>query len=93
MKTIYLSDEGFAQVEAALAARAEELQELVDLATVRCGAGSDAVQDEQAKLDQLTRAAYEFYGLSSWRSNGARAFPAGSVFTSKGASACTTNTN
>jgi hypothetical protein len=77
VRTVHLSDEG----HAGLAALLEEAGQRM------------ATAGEQDKLEQLTAVAFELYGLSSWRSNGARAFPAGSVFTSKGASECTTNTN
>lgn len=64
MKTIHLSDEGHAEIAAALEVVGQRL----------------AAAGEQARFDQLAVAVFEFYGWSSWRSNGVRAFPAGSVF-------------
>jgi hypothetical protein len=68
VKTIRMTDEGYAGLAAVLEERGQVL----------------AAAGEQGKLDQLTVVAFEFYGWSSWRSNGARTFPAGSVFTPRG---------
>ena len=68
MTTIHLSEEG----HACLAALLEEAGQRM------------AAAGEQDKLERLTAVAFEMYGLSSWRSNGARTFPAGSVFAPQG---------
>jgi len=68
VKTVHLSDEG----HAGLAALLEEAGQRM------------AAAGEQDKLERLTAVAFELYGLSSWRSNGARALPAGSVFAPRG---------
>lgn len=68
MRTVHLSDEGYA----GLAVLLEEAGQRM------------AAAGEQGKLEQLTAVAFEFYGWSSWRSNSARALPAGSVFTPQG---------
>lgn len=67
MKTVHLSDEA----HACLAALLEEAGQRL------------AAAGEQAKLERLTSVAFELYGLSSWRSNGARTLPVGSVFAPK----------
>lgn len=80
MKTITLSDEGYAEIAAALEEKGRGQEMLIDLLAGRRGPQSEEVKAEQAKLQSLTCAAYELYGWSSWRSNGTKSLPAGSVF-------------
>lgn len=80
MKTIHLSDEGYAQVAAALEEKGQGQEMLIDLLAGRRGPDSEEVKAEEAKLVALTNAAHEFYGVSTWRSNAGRILPVDSVF-------------
>lgn len=83
MKTVHLTEEGFAEVAAALEERGQGALMLVDLFLARYGAESAQVQAELAKFERLASAARELYVISTWRSNPrGNAFPAGSVFES-----------
>ena len=70
MKTIHLSDEAYAEVAAALEEQGKGMVMAVDLLTARFGPESEQVQGELASFTRLASAAFEFYGVSSWRSSG-----------------------
>ena len=84
MKAVQLSDEGFAVVAAALEAQGEGALMVVDLLSARRGPDSPEVQAELAKFEHLASAARELHGISTWRSNGGRTLPAGSIFQPRG---------
>lgn len=83
MRTVHLTEEGFAEVAAALEEKGQGALMLVDLLSARRGADSPEVQAELAKFERLASAARELYVISTWRSNPrGNAFPPGSVFES-----------
>ena len=79
-KTVRLTDDAYAEIAAALEEKAQGMEAAIHVLTVRDGPQSEAVLAERAELARLAEAAFEFYGWSTWRSNGARSLPAGTIF-------------
>lgn len=79
-KTIHLTDEAYAEIAAALEEKAQGMEAVIHLLTARDGPQSEGVLAERAALARLADAAFEFYGWSTWRSNGAKSLPAGTIF-------------
>lgn len=80
MKTVHLTDEAFAEIAAALEDKALGQDVLIEFLTGRFGPESDQVKAETETMTRLKAAALDFHGISTWRSNGARAMPEGSLF-------------
>lgn len=82
-KTILLTDEAYAEIAAALEEKAQGMQMVIDLLTARDGPQCADVLEEVAGLARLTNAAYEFYGVSTWRRNSG-SLPVGTIFKPRG---------
>ena len=83
MRTVHLTDEGFAEIAHAHEEMGRVLLETVDqLAARACDAQDiEAWLEEQAKFKRLVSAARELHGISTWRSTPrANTFPPGSIF-------------
>lgn len=70
MKTVYLSDEDFAEVCAAMTAAMDGQDVLIEVLSGRFGPDSDQVKVERARLARLEEADRSVRGVSSWRSGG-----------------------
>ncbi len=86
-KTVHLTDDGYTEIAAALEEKARGMEMVIDLLTARDGPQSEGVLAERAGLARLADAAFEFYGWSTWRSNGAKSLPAGTIFKPRGGKA------
>lgn len=70
MRTVYLSDEDFAEVSAVMAAAMDGQDVLIEVLARRFGTDSDQVKVERARLDRLEEADRSLRGTSSWRAGG-----------------------
>lgn len=70
MRTVYLSDEDFAEVHGAMTAAMDGQDVLIEVLTARFGADSDEVKVERTRLARLEAADRSLRGVSSWRSGG-----------------------
>jgi hypothetical protein len=80
MKTVRLREEEFDEIAAALEDKARGQHVLIEVLASRFGPESEQVKAETEALARLTDAALTFHGISTWRSNGGKTMPAGSLF-------------
>lgn len=70
MKTVYLSDESFAELHSVVTAAMDGQDVLIATLVAQQGSGSDQVKAERERLARMEEADRNLRGVSSWRSGG-----------------------
>ena len=68
MKTVYFSDDAFAEISSAMAAAIDGQEVTIQVLASRFGPASGQVMAERARLERLLDADCELRGKSTWRS-------------------------
>ena len=75
MRTVYLSDENFREVHAAMVTAMDNQDLMITVLVSRFGEASEQVKSETERYERMADAERSLRGVSSWRSGGDKSPP------------------